>query len=81
MAFISQRRPRGPGRFLEWKIRLFVVAAILLLVGMARQLDMLVVVAIAVLAGAFVLRFFEKDPAEPVEEEDDAGQPGSGRGD
>jgi Na+-transporting methylmalonyl-CoA/oxaloacetate decarboxylase gamma subunit len=62
----------GTGRFLEWKIRLFFVAAVLLLVGIAREIDLLVLLAIVVLAGAFVLRFFER-PAPPADEayEDD----------
>jgi len=59
----------GTGRYLEWKIRLFFVAAVLLLVGIARELDLLVLLAILVLAGAFVLRFFERPP--PVEEDDE----------
>ena len=53
----------GTGRFLEWKIRLFFVAAVLLLVGIARELDLLVLLAIVVLAGAFILRFFEREEA------------------
>jgi membrane protein implicated in regulation of membrane protease activity len=59
----------GTGRFLEWKIRLFFVAAVLLLVGIAREIDLLVLLAIVVLAGAFVLRFFERPP--PRADEDD----------
>ena len=57
----------GTGRFLEWKVRLFFVAAVLLLVGMAREVDLLVLLAIVVLALAFVLRFFERP--KPVDEE------------
>ena len=62
----------GTGRFLEWKIRLFFVAAVLFLVGIARELDLLVLLAILVLAAAFVLRFFERPP--PVVEEEDAAE-------
>jgi membrane protein implicated in regulation of membrane protease activity len=68
MAFAA-RGGGGTGRFLEWKIRLFFVAAVLLLVGIAREIDLLVLLAIALLAVAFVLRFFER-PA-PVDEPDD----------
>ena len=60
----------GTGRYLEWKIRLFFVAAVLLLVGIARELNLLVLLAILVLAGAFVLRFFERPPP-PADDEDD----------
>jgi hypothetical protein len=68
MAF-AFRGGGGPGRYLEWKIRLFFVAAVLLLVGIARELDLLVLLSIVVLAGAFALRFFERPP--PVEEGED----------
>jgi len=71
MPFISQRRPRGPGRFLQWKVWLFSAGAILLLVGMARNLDLLVATAIAVLAVAFLLRFFERDEEDEAADEDD----------
>jgi Na+-transporting methylmalonyl-CoA/oxaloacetate decarboxylase gamma subunit len=77
MVFIGQRR-RGPGRFLHWKMRLLAVGAVLLLVGMAREMDLLVLLSIVVLAGAFALRFFERD--EPHEagataEDDESDEP------
>ena len=77
MPFLDRRRPRGPGRFLHWKMRLLAVGAVLLLVGMARELDLLVIVAATILAVAFVLRFFEKDDEEEsvaaeVEDDDEA---------
>jgi Na+-transporting methylmalonyl-CoA/oxaloacetate decarboxylase gamma subunit len=68
MPFGPTRRHGSPGRFLDWKVRLFAVGAVLLLIGMARGLDLLIICAFVVLAGAFVLRFFEKEP-EPVEED------------
>ncbi|MFL5386263.1 MAG: hypothetical protein ACJ8GN_27415 [Longimicrobiaceae bacterium] len=71
MVFLS-RRGGGTGRFLEWKIRLFCVAAVLLLVGMARGIDLLVLLATVVLAVAFSLRFFEREPPPAEEEEPDA---------
>ena len=67
----------GTGRFLEWKIRLFFVAAVLFLVGIARELNLLVLLAIVVLAGAFVLRFFERPPP-PSDDEDDEGDEDDG---
>lgn len=70
MAFISHTR-RGPGRFLQVKVWLFSAGAILLLVGMARNLDLLVAAAIAVLAIAFILRFFERDEDHGAEDEDE----------
>jgi|GEM_PF-1062916 len=71
MSFFTQTRASGPGRFLQWKVRLFAVAAVLLLIGMAREIDLLVAAAIALLAVAFVLRFFEKEPESEEEAEDD----------
>ncbi|HEV7587464.1 MAG TPA: hypothetical protein VGO40_04990 [Longimicrobium sp.] len=62
----------GTGRYLEWKIRLFFVAAVLFLVGIARELDLLVLLSILMLAGAFVLRFFERPPP-PVDDDEDEG--------
>jgi Na+-transporting methylmalonyl-CoA/oxaloacetate decarboxylase gamma subunit len=63
MAFLNRTTPRGPGRFLDWKIRLIAIGAVFLLVGMARSMDLLVLVSLVFLCGAFVLRFFEKEPA------------------
>jgi Na+-transporting methylmalonyl-CoA/oxaloacetate decarboxylase gamma subunit len=70
---LAARGGGGTGRYLEWKVRLFFVAAVLLLVGIARELDLLVLLAIVVLAGAFVLRFFERPPP-PAEDEEDENQ-------
>jgi hypothetical protein len=72
MAFVSQKRHRGPGRFLQLKVWLFSLGAILLLVGMARSIDLLVFAAIGVLAIAFVLRFFEKDDDEDTDDYDES---------
>ena len=54
-------RGGGTGRFLQWKIRLFFVGAGLLMVGIAREMDLLVLLSIIVLAVAFVLRFLERE--------------------
>lgn len=72
MPFFASRR-RGTGRLLDWKVRLFFVGAVLLLVGMVREIDLLVLTAIAVLAVAFALRFFEGEKADetPADEEED----------
>jgi membrane protein implicated in regulation of membrane protease activity len=69
MAFIP--RGGGTGRYLEWKVRLFFLAAVLFLVGIAREIDLLVLLAIAVLAVAFSLRFFERPAPTPSDQEDD----------
>ena len=70
MPFVSTHR-RAPGRFLGWKLRLFAVGAVLLLIGMAREIDLLVLAAVALLAVAFVLRFFEREPAEETPADED----------
>lgn len=70
MAF-APSRGGGTGRFLDWKIRLFFIAAVFLFVGMARNLDLLVVIAIVLLGVAFVLRFFEKEPPAAAYDEDE----------
>lgn len=62
----------GTGRFLEWKIRLFCVAAVLMLVGIAREIDLLVLLAIIVLAAAFLLRFFERENRTEADDLDDS---------
>ncbi len=71
MSFFTQTRAKGPGRFLEWKVRLFAVAAVMLLIGMAREIDALVIAAVALLAVAFALRFFERDEEETVDVDDE----------
>jgi membrane protein implicated in regulation of membrane protease activity len=72
MPFVDRRR-RGPGRFLQWKMRLLAVGAVLLLVGMAREMDLLVIVAVAILLVAFALRFFEREAPGGVEAEEGDG--------
>jgi hypothetical protein len=80
MSLFTQTRHKGPGRFLQAKIYLFAVGAVLMLVGMAREIDLLIAAAIAVLAVAFVLRFFEKDdePDEYAEADQDDEETASG---
>ena len=76
MPFVD-RRQRGPGRFLQWKVRLLAVGAVLLVIGMAREMDLLVLLSLVFLGGAFVLRFFEKDAppeGDPDEDDEDEGQ-------
>ncbi|HYH82781.1 MAG TPA: hypothetical protein VEX86_23510 [Longimicrobium sp.] len=73
MSVFKQAPPRrAPGRFLQWKLRLFTVGAVLLMIGMAREIDLLVAAALAVLIVAFVLRFFEHDKTEqPADDEEE----------
>jgi len=71
MVFIPRGGPVPPGRFLEWKVRLFFVAAVLLLVGIAREIDLLVLFAIVLLAVAVVLRLLERRNAPRGEGDDE----------
>jgi len=72
MVFVARGGPAPPGRYLEWKVRLFFVAAVLLLVGIAREIDLLVLLSIVVLAAAFLLRFLERrDPPRGGEDADE----------
>jgi hypothetical protein len=72
MSLFTQTSHKGPGRHLQIKVWLFSIAAILMLVGMAREIDLLIAAAIVLLAVAFVLRFFEKeDEHEDAADDDD----------
>ncbi|MBV9108293.1 MAG: hypothetical protein JO306_02675 [Gemmatimonadetes bacterium] len=75
MAFLNRGTVRGPGRFLQWKVRLIAIGAVFLLVGMAREMNLLVLVALVFLCGAFLLRFFEKEPAEDADHEETEDEP------
>lgn len=56
MIFLNRSRT-GVDPWLDWKVRLFFLAAILALVGMARGWSWLVVLAILALFGGMALRF------------------------
>ena len=55
MTFLDRRRRAGP--WLEWKVRLFVVAALLGLTGIYRQERWLTGAAIVLLLAGLLLRF------------------------
>lgn len=63
--FVDRRRRAG--RFLEWKVGLFSVAAVLTLAGMYLAARWMTGLAIVVLASALLLRFL---PGGSVAEED-----------
>lgn len=50
-------RSRRAGRYLEWKVRIFTVGAVLAVVGMATNQSWMTWVAIAVLGAGLALRF------------------------
>lgn len=62
-------RDRTAGPWLEWKVRLFTVGAVLALGGMFLDESWLVYLAIAVLAAGVALRFVTPRPTPPDEDE------------
>ena len=64
------RRSRGPDPWLEWKVRVFFLGAVLALVGMAMGNRLVTGLAIGVLLVGVILRFLGGGRAvEPEEEE------------
>jgi hypothetical protein len=68
--FRPDRRRRGD-RFLEWKIRLFSVAAVLALAGIYLDERWMSGTAIVVLAGAMLLRFLPGGEPSAADAESD----------
>lgn len=69
MVFVDRRR-RGD-RFLEWKVRLFSVAAVLALGGIYLDERWVAGAAIPVLAVAMLLRFLPGSGAAPGDDDED----------
>ena len=65
-------RTKTAGRYLEWKVRIFVVGATLALGGMYLNRNWLVGIAILVLAAGVALRFLPS--GEGPEEESEANE-------
>ena len=57
-------RKKRAGKYLEWKVRLFSVAAVFALAGMYTENRWLVGIAIALLFSGFLLRFLPDDARE-----------------
>ena len=64
-------RDRTAGKYLEWKVRTFSVAAVVALVAMALESRWLTAVAIGVLVVGLLLRFLPGEPEELEAAEDD----------
>jgi hypothetical protein len=58
-------RHRRAGRHLEWKVRLFSVAAVVALAGIYLESRWVTGVAILLLAGGLLLRFMPSEPEGP----------------
>ncbi len=54
---LSSRKKRGPDRYLDWRVRLFFVGAVLALLGISLGSSILVGLAIAVLLLGLGFRF------------------------
>ncbi len=71
--FVDRRRRAG--RYLEWKVGLFSLAAALTLMGMYLEVRWMTGLAIVVLASAMLIRFLpggrEVDEWDDEDEEDD----------
>ena len=76
MVFLDRRRRAGP--YLQWKVRLFVVAAVLGLAGIYFEERWLTGAAIGLLVLGLALRFL---PTGEEEGGPDAGQDGGDEGD
>lgn len=63
-------RKRRADKYLEWKVRLFSVAAVFALAGLYLENRWLTGVAIMLLLGAFVFRFLPDDTREPDESDE-----------
>lgn len=76
-------RRRRAGRYLEWKVGLFTLAAALTIAGMYLEARWMTGLAIAVLASAMLLRFLpggrevEEWDDEDEEDDEDVAAPGS----
>jgi hypothetical protein len=69
IVFLDRRRRAGP--YLEWKVRLFVVAAVLGLAGIYMEERWLTGAAIALLFVGLGLRFLPTGGEDESEEEDE----------
>ncbi len=66
--FRPAREPRGPDPYLRWKTLLFVVGAVVGLVGMLTRNGWLVGLGIAVLAAGMALRLLSRRSRSPERE-------------
>lgn len=71
----TNRSSDRPVRHLEWRVRLFGVAAILAIAGIGAEIGWLVNLAIVVLAGTMLLGWVGRARAERGAPEDDEDDP------
>ena len=72
----SSRKNRAPDSFLDWKVRLFFVGAIVALVGIGLDSSLIVGVAILILLAGASLRFLPREEQGANEDEGDKGAHG-----
>ena len=54
------RKKKDPDPYLDWKVRLFLLGALLAMIGLAMESSLVVGLAIAVLFAGVVLRLFPR---------------------
>lgn len=70
LVFMDRGRRADRYPWFEWKVRLFVIGAVLAVVGMATEIQWLVGVAIVILLGGFLVRFLPGGRGEVAGESD-----------
>jgi len=69
MIFLDRSRKADEYPWLEWKVRLFVIASVLAVGGMVMDEGWIIILAIVALAAGFLLRFLPG--GQGVREEED----------
>ena len=64
-------RDRKAGKFLEWKVRLFIVAAVVALAGIYTESRWWTGAAIVILLGGLLLQFLPSQAEDPEGAEED----------
>ncbi|MGD2044715.1 MAG: hypothetical protein PVJ80_05260 [Gemmatimonadota bacterium] len=66
-------RDRKAGQYLEWKVRIFSVAAVLALVGIYLESGWMTIAAIGLLLVGLLLRFLPGATGSPEDDTEDGG--------
>jgi hypothetical protein len=77
LVFVDRERRADEYPWLPWKVRLFIIGAVLALGGMAMRMDWLVLVAIGILVLGFMIRFLPGGKGVVHDDDDDEEEEGS----